>query len=178
MGVPLAFQREVNRILTKNKLTQLSLEIIWKYFSGKAKAKYNNWDKSTVVGGVTAYIDDMLTHTELDDVDIHAAALECLFNACLKDQLFIKLAKCDFCRRRVKFLGFIVGNGEIATDPDKVKAVQQWQPPTTVTQVRSFLGFCNYFKHMIPGLAEIADPLHQLTKKTEPFVWTSERECV
>ena len=84
MGVPLAFQREVNRILTKNKLTQLSLEIIWKYLSGKAKAKYNNWDKSTVVGGVTAYIDDMLTHTELDDVDIHAAALECLFNACLK----------------------------------------------------------------------------------------------
>ena len=176
MGVPLAFQREVNRILTKNKLTQLSLESIWKYLSGKAKTKYSNWDRSTVVGGVTAYIDDMLTHTELDDVDIHAAALECLFNACLKDQLFIKLAKCDFCRRRVKFLGFIVGNGEIATDPDKVKAVQQWQPPTTVTQVRSFLGFCNYFKHMIPGFAEIANPLHQLTKKTEPFVWTSERE--
>ena len=177
MGVPLAFQREVNRILKKNNLNILTLDTVGKYLSEKAKARYRDWDINTRIGGVLAYIDDMLTFTELDDVDLHIAALQCLFQACKVDKLCLKLSKCAFVRRRVKFLGFIVGSGEITTDPSKVEAVQQWQPPTTVTQVRSFLGFCNYFKHMIPGFAEISNPLHQLTKKTEKFIWTPEREA-
>ena len=176
MGVPLAFQREVNRILSRNDLTQIRLETVWKYLSKAAQVKYERVDKASVVGGITAYIDDILTYTTLDDVDIHLAALESLFTACRKDKLAIKFAKCDLLRRRVKFLGFIVGSGELLADPDKTKAVREWSTPTTVRHIRSFLGFCNYFKHMITGFAEMARPLHELTRKHQKFEWTEVRE--
>ena len=50
--------------------------------------------------------------------------------------------------------------------------------PQTVTQVRSFLGFCNYYRRFISHFAEICEPLQQLTRKTTPWEWTVERHSV
>jgi hypothetical protein len=58
-------------------------------------------------------------------------------------------------------------------DPNKMKAIKEWQPPKTLKGVRSFLGFPNYYRCFIKQYTDIAKPLVDLTKKDTPFVWGS-----
>ena len=59
--------------------------------------------------------------------------------------LYAKLSKCEFFKSETKFLSMIVGEHSIRMDPKKVKTIQDWQPPTNVTRVQSFLGFANFY---------------------------------
>ena len=59
-------------------------------------------------------------------------------------------------------------------DPGKLKGIQDWPAPTTVKQVRGFLGFGNFYRCFIRGLSEIARPLNELLKKDRKFEWTIE----
>ena len=61
-------------------------------------------------------------------------------------------------------------------DPSKVEAVMNWGQPTTVTEVRSFLGLAGYYRRFIEGFASIASALIKLTRKKVQFVWTEECE--
>ena len=74
----------------------------------------------------------------------------------------------------VSFLGHIISDEGDATEPEKVNAVQEWPVPISQTEIRSFLGLCGYYRRFIKGYAEIAKPLHTLTEKGRPFVWTEE----
>ena len=75
-------------------------------------------------------------------------------------------------------MGHIVSKNGIATDPRKVKAILDWPRPKTVTEVRSFTGFTNYYRRFIKGYAKVARPLHELTsgengkKKHSKVQWT------
>ena len=60
----------------------------------------------------------------------------------------------------------------VASDSEKVKAVQEWPVPINQTEIRSFLGLCGYYRRVIKGYAETATPLHTLTEKGRPFIWT------
>ena len=63
----------------------------------------------------------------------------------------------------------------VSTDPDKIRAVEQWPTPSNVSDVRSFLGLASYYRRFIEDFAEIASPLHRLTAKSiERFQWSSE----
>ncbi len=62
----------------------------------------------------------------------------------------------------------------IKMDPIKLARIRDWPTPTTVKQVRSFLGFGNYYRKFIPGFAHLTQPLHDLTKKNKPWTWTAE----
>ena len=70
----------------------------------------------------------------------------------------------------------------IETNPKKIKAILKWPMPQTVTQVRSFLGFCNYYRKFIHRFAQIAKPLHKLcsgensAKKKSMVIWNDECE--
>ena len=59
-------------------------------------------------------------------------------------------------------------------DPGKLKGIQDWPAPTTVKQVREFLGFENFYRRFIQGFSEIARPLNKLLKKDRKFKWTTE----
>jgi hypothetical protein len=61
-------------------------------------------------------------------------------------------------------------------DPGKIKDVVEWVTPTTVKQVRGFLGLAGYYHQFVPDFSKIAKPLTELIKKEEKFVWTSARE--
>ena len=76
--------------------------------------------------------------------------------------LKLKPSKCEFFRTRVSYLGHIVSKDGIEMDPKKVKAIKAWPIPTSVTDVRSFLGFTNHYCRFIRGYAQIAKPLYKL----------------
>ena len=57
-------------------------------------------------------------------------------------------------------------------DPQKVEAILNWKPPTSVIEIRSFLGLAGYYRKFVEGFSKIATPLTRLTKKEEPFLWS------
>ena len=70
-------------------------------------------------------------------------------------------------RKEIKYLGHVVSNEGVSTDPDKIKAVTEWPQPTTVTEVRSFLGFVSYYRRFIPNFSKVAKPLNKLLQNLE-----------
>ena len=70
-----------------------------------------------------------------------------------------------------KYLGFIITNKGIEVDPEKTVVIKDWNTPTTVKGVQSFLGFCNFYRRFIKDYSRISRPLHRLTKIDTPFIW-------
>ena len=117
----------------------------------------------------------------LDDIIIHAREFEEAISRLREVFLRLRIAnlklnarKCQLFAQEVRYLGHIIGKDGIATDPEKVKAVQEWPVPWTQREVRSFLGLCTYYRRFVPSFASIAKPLHRLTEKLHDFEWTTE----
>ena len=64
-------------------------------------------------------------------------------------------------------MGHVVSKEGVSTDPDKITAVTEWPQPTTVTEVRSFLGFVSYYRRFIPNFSKVAKPLNRLLQNLE-----------
>ena len=64
-------------------------------------------------------------------------------------------------------MGHVVSEQGVSTDPGKIKAVTEWPQPTTVTEVRSFLGFVSYYRRFIPNVSKVAKPVNQLLQNVE-----------
>ena len=90
--------------------------------------------------------------------------------------LKLKPAKCSLFQTQVSFLGHIVSERGVATDPEKVSAVQTWPTPKSRKQVRSFLGLIGYYRRFVPQCSTLAKPLTELTSPSVPFAWSKERE--
>ncbi|KAK3726580.1 hypothetical protein QZH41_011040 [Actinostola sp. cb2023] len=82
--------------------------------------------------------------------------------------------KCNLFQQSVTFLGHVVSADGISTDPEKARAVKDWPVPSTVSELRSFLGLCSYYRRFVKGFVETAWSLHRLTEKGREFVWTEE----
>ena len=100
--------------------------------------------------------------------------LEQVLNKLQGANLKLKPRKCTLFAKEVEFLGHVVSEAGIKTDPRKTEVVSNWPTPDNVHEVRSFLGFCSYYRRFIPQFAEVAKPLHCLTEKTHPFVWSDQ----
>jgi hypothetical protein len=84
--------------------------------------------------------------------------------------LQLDINKCEFKQKHVKYLGYIVDSEQgICVDPEKVKSIKAWEPPTLVRGIQGFLGFANYYQEFIPQFSKIAQPLTNLTKKDTQF---------
>ena len=64
----------------------------------------------------------------------------------MENDLFVKPDKCFFCIKKVEFLGFVIHNGQIEMGQMKLNGIAKWPPPTTLKQLGSFLGFCNFYR--------------------------------
>ena len=89
-------------------------------------------------------------------------------------RLKLNAKKCHLFKKRVVFLGHVVSDKGVSTDPEKISAVHEWPTPTSVSSLRSFLGLCSYYRRFVRGFSTIASPLHCLTEKGKDFVWTQE----
>ena len=86
-------------------------------------------------------------------------------------KLCANAAKCSIDRPQVHYLGHVLSAEGIAPDPEKISAVKDWPAPQTVTEVRSFLGLCSYYRRHVPHLASIAAPLTDLERKDHVWRW-------
>lgn len=122
----------------------------------------------------TAYMDDILSYTSGNKKE-HWETVRSILNKLDKAGLYLDLDKCEFLSKEVKYLGFIIKAGHsITVDPVKVKAITEWQAPTSVKGVRSFLGFANFYRCFVNGFSDIVGPLVALTKKNSAWRWDKE----
>lgn len=109
---------------------------------------------------VLVYLDDLLVFSS--SFQEHLVRLETVFKRLRETGLKVKMKKCHFLQPEVKFLGHQVSAEGIGTDPDKIGTVKKWPIPSTVKELRSFLGFCSYYRRFIEGFSQIAGPLHDV----------------
>src|SRR5882757_11512587 len=90
--------------------------------------------------------------------------------------MLVVIKKYEFFIRKTDFVGFIIKLGQLSIDLKKIEAVVNWQEPTNVTQLRSFLGFCNYCRRFMTQWLKNIEPFTRLTKKEEPWQWKEEQQ--
>ncbi|CAG2199376.1 unnamed protein product [Mytilus edulis] len=118
------------------------------------------------------YIDDIIVFS--DSFESHLTRLGDVLDRISAQGLKVAPKKCLFFQNKVSFLGHIVSKEGIAADPGKIESVKMWPIPNNITDVRSFLGTCSYYRKFIQNFANIARPLHKLTEKNCSFEWTVE----
>ena len=112
---------------------------------------------------VIVFIDYILIY--LGSGEEHAEHLRIILQKLLEHRLYAKLSKCQFWLDSVAFLGQIVSAEGVSVDSQKVKDILNWKPPTSVTEIRSFLGLAGYYCKFVEGFSKIAAPLTRLTRK-------------
>ena len=116
------------------------------------------------------YIDDILVFGH--DFESALQSLELVLIRVAEYGLQLKSTKCHLFRSSVPFLGHIVGRAGLECDPNKVSAVANWIPPSTIKGVREFLGFTGYYRRFVPDYSTVAQPLVRLLGKDCKFKWT------
>jgi hypothetical protein len=100
---------------------------------------------------IIVYMDDILAFSKTID------GLEKIEWIILKKaqeyDLYFRAKKCEFRKQKIKYFGLVVEEGKLATDPAKLKGILDWPAPKTVKEVRSFLGFGNFYRHFVKGFS-------------------------
>jgi hypothetical protein len=120
---------------------------------------------------VVVFIDDILIYSKNEEE--HAQHLRIVLTCLREHQLYAKFSKCAFWLEEIQFLGHVLSTKGIAVDPSKVKDILEWKPPTTVHQVRSFLGLAGYYRWFIPDFSKLVKPITSLLKNDTKFIWSS-----
>jgi hypothetical protein len=119
---------------------------------------------------VVVFIDNILIYSR--SMEEHEEHLRIVLQRLREHQLYAKFRKCDFWIEEVPFLGHVVSPEGIAMDPGKVKEVLEWKSPTTVSEVRSFLGLAGYYHQVIPNFSKFTKPITELLKKRNKYLWS------
>ena len=85
--------------------------------------------------------------------------------------LTLRGSKCSFGTDKITHLGFEYSSNGVAPSSEKTKAISGCPTPGSTKEVRSFLGLVNFYRRFVPGFANIAGPLNDLTSKAAPFTW-------
>ena len=120
------------------------------------------------------YLDDIIVFSS--SIEQHAERLSNVLSRLKSANLFVQLSKCEFAVTEVEYLGHIVTNKGIRPDPKKISAIKDYPSPTSVRDVRAFLGLVGYYRRFIKDFAEIAKPLTELTRKDVSFNWELNQE--
>ena len=106
------------------------------------------------------FLDDILVFSQ--SFEEHLERLEAVFSRLKQHGLKLKPSKCEFFKTKVTYLGHVVSESGVETDPDKINALATWPEPDNVKALRSFLGFTGYYRRFIKDYAKIVKPLNDL----------------
>ena len=123
---------------------------------------------------VIAYYDDLALSSETEEE--HLRNLEEFFQKIQNAGLTLSMSKSRIAVSSIDFLGFHIEGGKVTCQPEKLKQVQQLQPPKTVKQLQKLLGFLGFFRLHIPNMSEITAPLVKYLKKDVKFFWGKEED--
>ena len=123
---------------------------------------------------VIGIADDLLIWGNEEDGSEHDRAFQSVLETTHKNNLKLNIAKIQYHQKKVTFFGETYTVDRHQPMPDKVQAVAGMTTPTSVTELQCFLGMCNFLSKFSPRMAEISEPLHQLTCKGIPFIWGPE----
>jgi hypothetical protein len=139
--------------------------------------KYINWALRDYLDEFcSAYVDDILIYTN-GSKEQHREHVKKVLVRLRDAGLQLDIDKCEFEVKETKYLGFIItAETGIKMDPAKVEAILNWEAPTSVRGVRSFLGFANFYRTFIRNYSDMVMPLTRLTHKEQEFEWTQETE--
>jgi hypothetical protein len=124
---------------------------------------------------VVVFIDDILIYSKTWEE--HLAHIQFVLTLLQQHGFHIKISKCSFAKRQLSYLGHIVSEQGVATDPSKISTIKDWPRPENVKDLRSFLGMTGYYRRFVPQFGMISKPLTNLLKKGTIFVWTSATEA-
>lgn len=120
---------------------------------------------------IFVYIDDLLVVSA--DFKSHIELLSLVADRLRRANLTINVEKSQFCLKEINYLGFVICDGCIKTDPDKINAIVDFPVPKTVRHVRRFVGMSGWYRRFIQNYATVAAPLTDLFSLTDSkFHWT------
>ena len=125
-------------------------------------------------GEVAVYMDDILIYSK--HLKKHRQVVQEVRERLEHYDLYLKPKKCKFEKDLMEYLGMIIHPGEVQMDPGKVAAVKDWPTPTTLKEVRAFIGLANFYRRFIKDFSTMTRPLHDLTKKDVPWHWSQEQQ--
>jgi hypothetical protein len=112
----------------------------------------------------TVYLDDVLIYSTSDEE--HEDHVKRVIRKLVGAGLYGNPDKCEFVKREVSFLGFVITQEAVQMEPERVRAVVDWPEPSSVTDILSFLGFCGFYRRFIKNYSKIVTPLTDLTATT------------
>jgi hypothetical protein len=124
---------------------------------------------------IRIYMDDIAIATT-GTLQDHIDAVRDVLCVAEKHDLYFKLSKCTFHASSIDYLGVIIEKGMMRMDPVKIAGIKNWPTPTKVKDVRSFLGFCNFYWPFIRGFAHLSRPLNELTHKDTEWTWENRHQ--
>lgn len=126
----------------------------------------------------SAYVDDVLVYTD-GSLEDHEKHVNLVLEKLQKAGLGLDIDKCELSVKKTKYLGFFISaegpTSSVRMDPAKVKAIYEWESPTSIKGLRSFLGFANFYRRFIREFSKICAPLTALTGKGTPWKWGPEQ---
>ncbi len=123
---------------------------------------------------VFAFFDDIVLVSE--DVPSNLHCLEEVLRRFRDAGLTLKLSKCHFLRKEIRYLGYVLNSSGIQTTSDKIASILKFPTPRDVKAVRSFLGLSGFYRSFIQSYSTIARPLAILLRKEAQFTWGTEQQ--
>ena len=115
------------------------------------------------------YVDDLLIGT--DTFENHIVVLTELFSLLLRFNFTLNLPKCELCKQKILFLGFIISPEGVTPDPEKLKVIQEFEEPKNKKQLQQILGTCNFYRRFYIYYNDLIAPFRDLLKEIATWEW-------
>ena len=163
--------REISAFVTPSGLYQYK---VMPFGMKNAPATFQRMVNKLVrdIDGCEGYIDDVVIFS--DNWSDHIRQIERFFQIMREAKLTINLMKSEFGKATVKYLGHIVGQGQVRPLDAKIQTIVKYPIPTSRKELARFLGMAGYYRNFCLNFSEIAAPLTNLLSKKVKFVCTDD----